>query len=366
MKKSIFSRQSVPQGIAEILAAEIAEKYQPGEALATVQSLSERFGVSVATIRNALLILSKDGIVESIHGSGTYVRDVSHLKHIALLTQMDAANFHKMYFFWRMIQHANDLLERKGIPVRCYTGYGQIGKRPPEKVSLDFLHALQSNSFMGVVAIGVCDHTHLVPLLKKHQVPCVGLSGSDFFVGVNFDKFIRSGLEELATQGRKRVAVFANQLSSQDFPRYIQQQALALGLEIRPEWIQTDLVAGRNDGWTAFKALWSGFGAKPDGMLCLDDVLFNDMFMALVELGVQVPAQLAIVCHSNHGSGLHYPIPITQFEFSPEEQAEMVVDALLRILDGNRPTKSEAELPFRILRPTPGSTSTARSFVTSN
>lgn len=81
--------------------------HKPGDILGNLQTLANRFGVSVATIRNALLLLAKDGIVESIHGSGTYVKDSLPHKHVAVITQMDAANFHKplsVWFLWILPQ----------------------------------------------------------------------------------------------------------------------------------------------------------------------------------------------------------------------------------------------------------------------
>ena len=351
MKKHNYTRKSVPQGIAEVLAKEITAHHRPGDALETVQVLASRFEVSVATIRNALLILSKDGIVESIHGSGTYVREAQPLRHVAVLTQMDAANFHKLYFFWRVIQFVNDELEKKGIPSRCYTGYGRAGVHAPSKLSLDFLHSLHKNMLTGVVCVGVDEQSHLPDVCERQGVPIVGMHGSAFQVAIDFEGMIRAGLKELAVQGKKRVALFANQLASPDLTAFIQQEAELLGMESRREWIHTDLIASRNSGgWASFKSMWSGFGVKPDGIVCLDDILFSDIFMALIELGIQVPSQLSVVTHANRGSGLHYPIPVTFLEFDPDIHGKMLTASLLDLMRGVAPQAAFSAMPFEVIR----------------
>ena len=67
-------RYSFPQQIARILAEEITERtLQPGERLLE-QTLSERFGMSRAPIREALYLLSQEGLVERIPRKGALVK----------------------------------------------------------------------------------------------------------------------------------------------------------------------------------------------------------------------------------------------------------------------------------------------------
>ena len=67
-------RSSFPQQVAEALAEEIIERdLQPGERLLE-QTLSERFGTSRAPIREALYLLSQEGLVERIPRKGAVVK----------------------------------------------------------------------------------------------------------------------------------------------------------------------------------------------------------------------------------------------------------------------------------------------------
>jgi GntR family transcriptional regulator len=51
-----------------------AGRLQPGERLPSENELMERFTVSRITVRNAIAVLAAEGVVETRHGSGTFVR----------------------------------------------------------------------------------------------------------------------------------------------------------------------------------------------------------------------------------------------------------------------------------------------------
>ena len=62
--------------IADVFREKInAGELKPGDALPTESSLQEAFNVSRVTVRQALKLLTEEQIVESIQGSGTYVKE---------------------------------------------------------------------------------------------------------------------------------------------------------------------------------------------------------------------------------------------------------------------------------------------------
>ncbi|MDG9867719.1 GntR family transcriptional regulator [Enterobacter roggenkampii] len=62
--------------IADALREKISVgELKPGDALPTESSLQEAFNVSRVTVRQALKLLTEEQIVESIQGSGTYVKE---------------------------------------------------------------------------------------------------------------------------------------------------------------------------------------------------------------------------------------------------------------------------------------------------
>jgi len=62
--------------IADALREKInAGELKPGDALPTESTLQEAFGVSRVTVRQALKLLTEEQIIESIQGSGSYVKE---------------------------------------------------------------------------------------------------------------------------------------------------------------------------------------------------------------------------------------------------------------------------------------------------
>ena len=63
--------------VAEDIAGRIRSgELAPGSPLRTERDLARRYHVSVHTIRRAMRELRDRGLILSIHGRGTYVRDV--------------------------------------------------------------------------------------------------------------------------------------------------------------------------------------------------------------------------------------------------------------------------------------------------
>jgi GntR family transcriptional regulator, hexuronate regulon transcriptional repressor len=77
--------QKLYQQIARAIAAAIAEgRYAPGDKLPSERELADQFGVSRPTVRDAMIALEFQGLVEARQGSGVYV-------HVATPIREDAA-----------------------------------------------------------------------------------------------------------------------------------------------------------------------------------------------------------------------------------------------------------------------------------
>lgn len=60
--------------IADIRAKIASGELQPGDQLPTVAELRVQYSASVTAIRNAMLLLKAEGLVEGHQGKGVYVR----------------------------------------------------------------------------------------------------------------------------------------------------------------------------------------------------------------------------------------------------------------------------------------------------
>ena len=72
-------RRPNEQIAAAIRAAILTGEFRPGERLPSGEHLADRFGVTRATVANAMRKLAGEGFVRSVTGSGVYVRDQASL-----------------------------------------------------------------------------------------------------------------------------------------------------------------------------------------------------------------------------------------------------------------------------------------------
>ncbi len=76
--------------IAELLARQIKAGYwHQGERLPTEADLAEQLDVAIGTLRKALALLAKQGVLERIQGSGTYVRKTAGMRQIYELFRLE-------------------------------------------------------------------------------------------------------------------------------------------------------------------------------------------------------------------------------------------------------------------------------------
>jgi GntR family mannosyl-D-glycerate transport/metabolism transcriptional repressor len=74
--EALMSRQPMYRQIAGAIRTQIESgELKPGDALPTESALQAQFSVSRVTVRQALKQLTEQGIIESIQGSGSYVKE---------------------------------------------------------------------------------------------------------------------------------------------------------------------------------------------------------------------------------------------------------------------------------------------------
>lgn len=77
MDDDLVSRLPKYQRIAYLLREDIRSGiYLPGQRIPTERELMERFGVSLGTVRQGLMVLRQEGLIEPRHGSGTFVLEL--------------------------------------------------------------------------------------------------------------------------------------------------------------------------------------------------------------------------------------------------------------------------------------------------
>jgi DNA-binding LacI/PurR family transcriptional regulator len=316
--------------LASTLSTEILSRLQPGARLASEAELARRFRVSVLTLRQALSVLAHAGMIERRHGSGTYVSDHQQRKGVAVGTVSSDGNTASS-FQTRMFLLLSELFRREGYRCRSYVaplGFLEGWAELAEDV--------EYGRIAGAAFVAMNAESIEVPFAAK-GVPFVGIGGIETGVRFDYADLAARGVRHLVDQGCRNIALMQPTLGHEMRRAYdaFRRTMRERNLPIRDQWIRQSPapeIAGR--GAREFQALWSARGdEKPDGLLVTDDVLFQDVAMAILNARIDVPGQLRIVAHANKGSGLTYPFPMSFLEVDVDQWAEIMVRRLISMMN---------------------------------
>jgi LacI family transcriptional regulator len=175
---------------------------------------------------------------------------------------------------------------------------------------------------------------------------------------VNHDhaEMVRLAVEYLVGQGRRRIGLLESgdphHFAAEHPVRDLFRKELARhGLAFREEWYRGDLHAcWPGAGWEEFREIWQT-EEKPDALFIADDVLAQDVALALVEMGLRVPRDLEVVAHANQGSEVRFPFPVALVENDPDAHAKGLVDMALALLRDPAAPVTPPTLSCRLIAP---------------
>lgn len=100
--------EQIRHGIAE-------GRLRPGDRLPTERELADRFAISRGTLREAFRVLEQEGLIETRHGSGRYVREVSDDLMNGRISPLTALRRAAMLD----LLEARELLEERIVQLAC-------------------------------------------------------------------------------------------------------------------------------------------------------------------------------------------------------------------------------------------------------
>ena len=319
-RKPHDSKRPLPlyDSVAATLRQEIREGHQPGDKLESGPKLARRLGVSVLTVREAVNALTQEGLVERIRGSGTYVCQPTK-GTVAILCGLVREDLRHRFFFLELMHHLESMLQAAGISSRQYfanLGRDEIGhaiKNPTFDQDLD------AGLISAVVPVSIMLPDALHTRLAQRHIAIIGEDATQ----TDYATMLHDATGYLLAHGRRRLALL--QPPGPEIAALfdaLQQQA---GIEPVPEWNCGGLALEDGDALhDAFVRMLQARPEMPDGLVCLNDVIFERFVPTLLELGIQVPARLMIVTHANKGSAIRIPFPVARMEVDPDQYADAV------------------------------------------
>jgi DNA-binding LacI/PurR family transcriptional regulator len=354
-KTPSIKRVSLSEQISAILSLEVSEYYTVGSRLPSEGELAKRFGVSVPTIREALQRLVEGGLVERRRGSGTYVlARPAPEKWVAVLMESDIGQPFISYAHRSAFQQVRRLIAEAGFQTHGYLGFRSAGEEG-DLTCAEFLHDLRAGRVSAVVSIVARLPPTLREDLRRRGIPFIGGGPGAPRAMADSSQLVRMGARHLIDCGRERLALLAwadpllFPAKPSIFVQAFQAELERAGLIFRPEWVREDLhPQWPGAGWEEFREIWQG-AEKPDGLLICDDVLAQDVTVAILEQGIRVPEQLMVVTHANRGSGVWYPFPVAKVEFDPDVLAQAIADMTVKQLRGEGTPDTPVVLGYELV-----------------
>lgn len=332
----------------ERVAREILKDFKGlpvGAKLDSMRGLAGRYGVSLVTVREALLLLEEQGWVELRHGSGCYVgRQQTPDRHIAILVEMDILRPGTSPFFLHIVNRLRRIFSDRKQPFRLHIGFATEPKDAyGDPTCHGFLEDLEDDHVSGVVAVATLPRPKLLTPLKERRIPLVGMdfSGGEATVCLDYSGMLRLGAETLLAQGCRRLAMVGggyvrpeDRMRLRDFENTIAEH----GLVPCPEWVRTSLLPShRGAGWAGLREIWCARDEKPDGLFIADDMLLPDVDLAIRALKIDVPRQLKVALATSCSIPHTASFPLTRIETDPELFADKMAGLLLKLMAGREP-----------------------------
>jgi DNA-binding LacI/PurR family transcriptional regulator len=333
--------------IREQLREEIqAGKWKCGQCIPTEIELSQYYSVSRFTVRQAILQLVQEGLLERISGRGTFVREAK-ASRVAREQQLLG-----VVLPYQPSAHTGEIL--KGIERRA----SQLGMR------VVFINSQQAEDegqlLIQLLTEGVCgliyycselDKTdEIVMMLKERAVPFVFVDRYPVDIPVDYvatDNFQGSyeAMNYLLRQGYRKIAFVSCDKGastvSQRMKGYVLAHTIA-GLTPAPSLCFVSARPELTDG-----ELEKVLAAKPDAIFTTDLIAVRLMNMAF-KRGIEVPQQLALIGFDNSPIASLVNPPLTTVEQPTEEMGVQAVNIIAGKLAGDQ-EYVQLTLPTRLV-----------------
>lgn len=325
-----------------------------GDKLPSENELVNEFSVSRHTVRKALSILESEGLIEAVHGKGTYVSDRCPNKesshNIAVVT-----TYISDYIFPRLIKGIDSVLTREGYSIILKNTANS------QKNEAKALEDIMTKNIDGLIIEPskseiFCRHMNLYEQFDNMGIPYVFLQGTypqmkdtaniimdDVEGGYLLTKY-------LIDTGHKNIVGIFKVDDNQGVAR---QKGFIKALNEAGRSYDPDMVVLFHTEDRAKKPAeiirqFIKEKKKMDAIVCYNDQIALEVFRVLEEAGISVPGDISLTGYDNSFISENGPVRLTTIKHPKEEMGEMIAELLLEKISGISDEDSRVE---RIIKP---------------
>ncbi len=330
-------------------------KIRPGDKIASENELASKFQVSRHTVRKALSILEHEGVIEAVHGKGTFcierVRgEVGSSHNIAVVT-----TYISDYIFPRVIQGIDHVLTREGYSIILKnTGNSQ-------KNEAKALEDIMTKDIDGLIIEPskseiYCKHMNQYEALDLMKLPYVFLQGT-YPQMKDKPNVVMDDVEGtyqltkyLIDLGHKHIVGIFKIDDSQGTARhkgYIKALNEA-GMYYNPDNVILFHTEDRTKKPAAMVKQFVDTGMEMDAIVCYNDQIALEVVKALEGYHIRVPGDISVTGYDNSLIAENGPVRLTTISHPQEKIGEMVAELLLEKIHGVEDCDSKVP---RVIRP---------------
>ncbi len=356
--------------LREAIHAQIMDgTLKPGETLPSERSMKNHFGVSRATVRQAVNSLIQDGFLQSIAGTGTFVLEVPTKPQAAGLIGLitSSPNFN---FFYPQLTAAFNLGIRQ-------SGYGLVMALHGEDANA-LSQVVDELLAQNVVALAITpprygDITHVLDRLRRVNVPLVfigrdsmtkgvdvvttdneaiGYQATRHLIELGHRHIVHLGLPDYST-GDDRAVGYQRAMREAGLPPHIYQ----LSEEIHPNDTTAFGAPREHLADPAREAVYQIWGTpdhasnlpQPTAIFCFNDIVAMGAYKALRELRRAIPHDVSLISVDNLITVRHFEVPISTFALPGEAIGQHSAEILLKRLTGDSSRVEVIRLPAEFI-----------------
>ena len=319
----------------------ICGRLSPGKRIPPQIELARQFGVSGVTVQHAVSRLARDGFLCTRPRQGTYVAEKPpHIFHYGITFYTHPSDRETWLQFWVALSHeAVHIQQTTRSDLSLFYG---IDGRPGTGDNDELLRLAKGHQLAGLIFTSNPWLLVNTPLLQEPDIPrvAIGVPKAEFpgVTAVNGTGFEERCLQEMCARGRRRVGLIltdGNQDLDPNAERWV-TLARSMGIEMRPEWVQTVPLSQPALARNVAQLLMSPhYSQRPDVLIIADDNLVPAATAGLAAAGLHVPDDADVIAHTN----FPWPTPSAVAALRIGFDSRAILEACIRVIDAKRAGK---------------------------
>ncbi|HAH86514.1 MAG: GntR family transcriptional regulator [Armatimonadota bacterium] len=325
-------------------------KWQAGQRLPSERALMADLGISRTTLRHAMAALANENLIVARPGSGTYVVEGAVPTAIGILAVSMQLISPMGYWYHSLVEELQKKISDNGRRAMLFVASGSSQQEVLESTGISDKSVIKN--LAGVIALQ--DIGPFKKLLDKNRINHVTMSG----IAPELGPMVRQDLASMYTMARqifesKGYTNYSVMIASRD------DKSSAM----YNYWCQliSDFVDGDSSriisapftpdyrySYDAFKEVWES-GRRPRAIFFPDDAIFDVASRAIVELGIKVPEELAIITEASTVRRFNFPIEVTRLGWDPAQMADTAWRMLFNLVSGEDKAEDYISVPPIIL-----------------